>query len=93
LFAVSDAGGERRIGHPQPDPDREADGLNPDAYLRNPLERIFDRPVNRVGEPLPWHINPKQPSTQPNPPMRDTAVTAGRPLLARPCARAQPEAA
>jgi hypothetical protein len=34
----------------------QLDGLDPQAYLRDLLERIADHPINRIDEPLPWNF-------------------------------------
>jgi len=57
LFAGSDAGGERAAAMYSLIETAKINGLDPEAYLRDVLERIADHPVNRVGELLPWNIN------------------------------------
>ena len=37
------------------------DGLNVEAYLRQVLDRLPDRPVNRIDELLPWNLLAEQP--------------------------------
>jgi hypothetical protein len=35
-------------------------GLDPDAYLADVLDRIANHPINKVGDLLPWNWQPKQ---------------------------------
>jgi transposase len=56
LFAGSDAGGERAAVFYSLVGTAKLNGLDPETYLREVLQRINDHPVNRIEELLPWHI-------------------------------------
>jgi hypothetical protein len=56
LFNGSDAGGERAAAIYSLISSAKLNGLNPEAYLRNVLERIADHPINRIDELLPWNL-------------------------------------
>jgi transposase len=58
LFAGSDAGGERAASLYTLLGTAKLNDLNPEAYLRDVLERIADHPINRIDELLPWHVAP-----------------------------------
>jgi hypothetical protein len=36
-------------------------GIDPEAYLRQVLQRISDLPINRIGELLPWNLAAERP--------------------------------
>ena len=57
LFAGSDRGGERAAVCYSLLGSAKLNGLNPEAYLRDVLERIADHPVNRIEDLLPWNID------------------------------------
>ena len=56
LFMGSDAGGERAAAFYSLVETAKLNGLDPQAYLCEVMERIADHPINRVDELLPWNI-------------------------------------
>ncbi len=56
LFCGSDAGGERAAAIYSLIGTAKMNGIDPQAYLRNVIERIADHPINRVDELLPWNV-------------------------------------
>ena len=56
LFMGSDAGGERAAAIYSLVETAKLNGLDPEGYLREVLERIADHPINRIDELLPWNI-------------------------------------
>jgi len=56
LFMGSDAGGERAAAIYSLVETAKLNGLDPQAYLRQVLQRIADHPINRIDELLPWNI-------------------------------------
>jgi transposase len=56
LFASSDAGGERAAAIYSLLGTAKLNGLDPELYLRQVLDRIADHPINRISELLPWNV-------------------------------------
>jgi len=56
LFAGSDRGGERAAAIYSLIGTAKLNGLDPEAYLRQLLDRISEHPINRITELLPWNI-------------------------------------
>jgi transposase len=56
LFCGSDSGGERAAAIYSLLGTAKLNGLDPELYLRNVLERVADHPVNRLQELLPWNL-------------------------------------
>jgi hypothetical protein len=56
LFCGSDAGGERAAAIYSLIGTAKLNGLDPEAYLRQVIERIADHPINRIEELLPWNV-------------------------------------
>lgn len=56
LFMGSDEGGHRAASLYSLVETAKLNGLDPQAYLREVLERIAEHPINRVDELLPWAI-------------------------------------
>jgi transposase len=62
LFAGSDIGGERAATMYSLIGAAKLNGTDPQAYLRQVLERIADHPVNRVDELLRWNVRLTSPA-------------------------------
>ena len=56
LFAGSNAGGERAASVYTLIGTAKLNGLDPELYLRQVLNRIADHPINRIHELLPWNL-------------------------------------
>ena len=56
LFAGSDSGGDRAAAIYSLIGTAKLNGLDPEAYLREVLQRIADHPINRIEELLPWKV-------------------------------------
>ena len=65
LFAGSDTGGERAAAIYSLLGSAKLNDLDPEAYLRQVLERIADHPINRITELLPWNLG--KATEQPSP--------------------------
>lgn len=57
LFARSDSGGERAACLYSLLGTAKLNGVDPELYLREVLERIADHPITRISELLPWNIS------------------------------------
>jgi transposase len=62
LFAGSDAGGERAAAIYSLLGSAKLNGYNPEAFIREVLERIADHPINRIHELLPWNLQATHPN-------------------------------
>ena len=60
LFMGSNQGGERAASMYSLIETAKLNGLDPEAYLREVLQRIADHPIHRVEELLPWAIAAKK---------------------------------
>lgn len=56
MFAGSDAGGERAAAIYTITQTAKLNGLDPQAYLHDVLDRIAEHPINRITDLLPWNI-------------------------------------
>ena len=59
LHVGSDAGGHTAAAMYTLLETAKLNGINPQRYLRDVLERIADHPINRIDESLPWAVAAK----------------------------------
>jgi hypothetical protein len=62
LFAGSDAGGRRAAAMYSLIETAKLNGVNPQHYLADVLNRIADHPARHVAELLPWNWQPSEAS-------------------------------
>ena len=63
LFAGSDSGGERAAAMYSLLGSAKLNGLDPEIYLHQVLERIADHPISKINDLLPWNLaKPHAPS-------------------------------
>lgn len=55
MFCESDAGAERTATFYTIVESAKMNGLDPEAYLADIIERIGEHPINRIDELLPWN--------------------------------------
>ncbi len=60
LFAGSHDGGERAAAMYTLLETAKLNGIDPEAYLREVLQRIAEHPVSRIAELLPWNVVPPE---------------------------------
>ena len=56
LFAGSDSGGQRAAAIYTLVETAKMNGLDPERYLRDVLNRIADHPINKIDALMPWRI-------------------------------------
>jgi hypothetical protein len=56
FFAGSDSEGERAAAMYSLLGSAKLNGLDPEIYLQNVLERIADHPISKITELLPWNL-------------------------------------
>jgi transposase len=58
LFAGSDSGGARAAAMYTLIETAKMNGLDPESYLRDVIDRVADHPINRIADLLPWNWRP-----------------------------------
>jgi hypothetical protein len=56
MFVGSDKGGERAAAIYSLIETAKLNGVNPQAWLTDVLDRIADHPINKIGDLLPWNF-------------------------------------
>jgi hypothetical protein len=65
LFCGSNAGGERAAAIYALLGSAKLNGLDPEIYLHQVLERIADHPITQIAELLPWNVTINTPTITP----------------------------